>query len=156
MKLVLMICASAKEEWAREARTLYQKKISAVMPLEIKELKLKKSSREEREKKKTSDSEGILAELKSDDFVLLFDERGQALTSKEFSKQIQNVLNSGKKRLIFIIGGAYGVNEQVMARANLKVSLSKMVFNHLVAELVVLEQIYRGFAILKNLPYHNE
>lgn len=156
MKLILLICASAKEEWSEASKALYQKKISLFMSFEIKELKLKKSAREDKEWKKNSDSEAILAELRADDFVILFDERGQSFSSREFSNQIQKILNSGKKRLIFVIGGAYGVNEAVQSRAHLKVSLSKMVFNHLVAQTVVLEQIYRTFSILKNLPYHND
>lgn len=156
MKLILLTCASANEDWSEAAKALYQKKISLFMPFEIKELKLKKSARDDKEWKKLSDSEAILAELKSDDFVILFEETGQSFGSREFSNQIQRILNSGKKRMIFVIGGAYGVNEQVQTRANLKVSLSKMVFNHLVAQTVVLEQIFRAFSILKNLPYHND
>lgn len=156
MKLILLTCASAREDWSDRAKELYQKKISAFLPFELKEVKIKKAGREEQVKKKNSDSSAILGELKADDFVVLFDEVGQVFTSREFSNQVQKALNSGKKRLIFIIGGAYGVTEEVRARANVKVSLSKLVFNHLVAQTVVLEQIYRAFAILKNLPYHNE
>lgn len=156
MKLILLTCASAKEEWSEAARDLYQTKISRFISFEVKELKLKKSARDDQAWKKLTDSQAILAELKPDDFVVLFEEKGKALASREFSDQLQKTLNSGKKRLIFVIGGAYGVNEEVQDRANLKVSLSKMVFNHLVAQTVVLEQIFRAFSILKNLPYHNE
>ncbi len=156
MKFVLLTCATASEDWADQVDELYSKKITPFIPFEIKRLKIKKASREDRDQKLKSDSDALLAEVKPDDYVVLFDERGDVLESRKFAQKIESILNSGKKRTIFIIGGAYGVDERVRTRAQLKVSLSKMVLNHLVAQTVVLEQIYRSFAILKNLPYHND
>lgn len=69
---------------------------------------------------------------------------------------IEQIQNSGKKRSVFVIGGAFGVDETVKARAQKTICLSSMVLNHLVAKVVVLEQIYRSFTILGHLPYHNE
>ena len=80
---------------------------------------------------------------------------GRDLTSIEFSKQIEKIETSGKKRTVFIIGGAYGVSENVKMKVNLKISLSKFIMNHLVAEVVVLEQIYRAHTIINRIPYHN-
>ncbi len=156
MKFLLLTCATASEDWSDEAFRLYQKKISPFIPFEIKELSLKKSARDDRSQKLKSDSDLLLAEIKPDDYVVLFDERGDQLDSRKFSEKIGQILNSGKKRTVFVIGGAYGVDDRVRSRAQLKVSFSKMVMNHLVAQVVALEQIYRGFTILKNLPYHND
>lgn len=156
MKFVVLSCASANEKWAQEAEDLYVKKISPFVPFEVKELKIPKSSRDDREFKVKNDSQSILKEIKSDDYVVLFDERGKSFSSREFSQKIQNILNTGKKRTVFIIGGAFGVDDSVKSRADLQVSFSKMVFNHLIAQAVCLEQIYRSFTILKNLPYHND
>jgi len=156
VKFILLTCATASEKWADEVDELYSKKISPFLPFEIKRLKIKKASREDREQKLKSDSDALLAEIKPDDFVVVFDERGETLDSRKFAKKIESILNSGKKRTLFIIGGAYGVDDRIRARAQLKISLSTMVLNHLVAQTVVLEQIYRSFAILKNLPYHND
>jgi 23S rRNA (pseudouridine1915-N3)-methyltransferase len=155
VKFVFLTCASANETWSKEAEELYQKKISYFVPFENKALKIKKNSRDDRNFKVKTDSEALMAELKPDDFVILFDERGQSLDSLKFSKKMENILNSGKKRAVFIIGGAYGVDQSVVDRADLKISFSVMVMNHLVAQTVALEQIYRSFMILKNLPYHN-
>lgn len=156
MKFVLLTCATAHEEWAEASTEAYVKKIKAFIPFEVKTLVLKKSGREEASIKKKNDSEQILKELQDSDYVILFDERGESLDSKSFSQVTNQVLQSGKKRIVYVIGGAYGVSEEVMKRANKKISLSKMVMNHLVAQTVILEQIYRSFTILKNLPYHNE
>lgn len=156
MKFIFLSCASTSETWSDEAEALYKKKISPFISFEIKKLKIKKTSRGDRATKVKDDSDSLLSELKADDFVILFDERGQALDSKKFSEKIQNVLISGKKRVVFIIGGAYGVDERIRSKAQLTICLSPMVMNHLVAQTVALEQIYRSFTILKNLPYHND
>ena len=155
MKVVLYNLATAKEDWAVEATEMYKKKISFFMPLEIQTLKAKKSAREDSEFKKNEESELILKNLSADDYVVLFDERGSVLYSIAFSKKIENILLTSKKRCVFIIGGAFGVNEDVRKRADFKVSLSPMVMNHLLAQIVSLEQIYRAFTIIKKIPYHN-
>ncbi len=156
MKFVLLTCASASESWSDEAQALYTSKLKAFIPFEIQHLKIKKAARDDRELKLKSDSDALLAEIKPDDYVVLFDERGDMLESRKFAQKIESLMNTGKKRAVFIIGGAYGVDDRIRSRAQMKVSLSRMVFNHLVAQTVVLEQIYRGFTILKNLPYHND
>ena len=155
MKFVLFSVTSANEPWAEAARTLYVKKINPYTPFEIKDLKNKKSARDEKSRKVLEESKALLEQLSKDDFVILFDERGRDFTSTEFSKKIEHVLQSGKKRCVFIIGGAFGVDDSIKSRADLTVSFSKMVMNHLVAETVALEQIYRAFTIIKNIPYHN-
>lgn len=156
MKFVLLTCATASEAWADEAEALYTKKISPFLPFEVRRLKIKKAAREEREQKIKTDSDALLAEIKSDDYVIVFDERGESFDSRKFAQKMESILNSGKKRTLFVVGGAYGFDDRVRSRAQMKVSLSKMVLNHLVAQTVALEQIYRSFAILKNLPYHND
>ncbi len=155
MKFILYNLATAKEDWAVEASELYRKKISFYMPFEIQSLKAKKSAREDADYKRNEESELILKSLSSDDYVVLFDERGSVFDSIAFSKKIENILITSKKRCVFIIGGAFGVNEDVRKRADLKVTLSPMVMNHLLAQVVSLEQIYRAFTIIKKIPYHN-
>jgi 23S rRNA (pseudouridine1915-N3)-methyltransferase len=156
VKFILLTCATASESWSEEAEQLYTNKLKPFIPFEIKHLKIKKASRDDRELKLKSDSDALIAEIKPDDFVVVFDERGDQLESRKFAQKIESIMNSGKKRAVFVIGGAYGVDDRIRSRAQLKVGLSKMVFNHLIAQTVVLEQIYRGFAIIKNLPYHND
>jgi 23S rRNA (pseudouridine1915-N3)-methyltransferase len=130
-------------------------KISHFHKIEIKTLKASKNSRDRSDRKKEQDSELILKELTSDDFVILFDEKGKSLASIPYSQVVQKALGSGKKRMVLIIGGAFGVTDELKAKAHQQVSLSVMTMNHVVAQVIALEQTYRAFTILKNLPYHN-
>ena len=155
MKFICIEPKPANEAWAQEALEVYLDKLKPLIPIEHKSLTTKTSSRENALVKKEAESKVILATIQPQDFVVLFDESGQSLTSEKFAKQLQFILNSGKQRALFILGGAYGVSEDLKTRANLKISLAPFVMNHLVARTVALEQIYRGLCILKNLPYHN-
>lgn len=156
MKFVLLTLKSAKPAWVKEGLEDYLRKIDPLQRIEMLEVAGSAgAARENSEVKKKEDSRALLAALKADDYVVLFDERGQGLDSEGFAKKLNQFQLSGKKRVVFIIGGAYGVNEDVRSRAQATLSFSKLVMNHWIAQLVALEQIYRGFAILKGLPYHN-
>ena len=90
------------------------------------------------------------------DYVVLMDERGQQYTSMEYAQWLQKRMLSGVKRLALVIGGPYGFSEEVYARANQKISLSKMTFSHQIVRAIFAEQLYRAFTILNNEPYHHE
>ncbi len=105
---------------------------------------------------KMSEGEMILKQLSDSDYVVLLDERGAQYRSMEFAFWLQKRMNSGVKRLVFIVGGPFGFSEGVYARANSKISLSAMTFSHQVIRVFFAEQIYRAFTILRNEPYHNE
>ena len=104
---------------------------------------------------KEKEGQALLTQLKSTDFVILLDEKGKQLDSVGFSELIQKQLNSGVKRLVFIIGGPYGFSPEIYARAQQKLSLSKMTLSHQMVRLFFTEQLYRAFTILKNEPYHH-
>ena len=105
---------------------------------------------------KQKEGELILKDIENSDFLVLLDEQGKQYTSMNFSEFLQKRMNSGLKRLIFVVGGPYGFSEEVYKRANSKVSLSKMTFSHQMVRLFFVEQLYRGFTILKNEPYHHQ
>ena len=119
------------------------------------EIKTEKTPRDQSQLKVNMESKKLLSKINKDDFLILFDEKGKKLNSIEFSKSIEKTFMTGKKRVIFVIGGAYGVSDEVKNMADIKISFSDMVFNHLVAKIVLLEQIYRALTIIKNIPYHN-
>ncbi|MFO7863551.1 MAG: 23S rRNA (pseudouridine(1915)-N(3))-methyltransferase RlmH [Salinivirgaceae bacterium] len=104
---------------------------------------------------KKKEAELILAKLNSDDYVILLDENGKLRTSEAFAKQIQDLMLQSIKRVIFIIGGAYGFDAAMYNRANAKLSLSPMTFSHQLVRVLFLEQLYRANTIIKNEPYHN-
>lgn len=156
MKIVLLHVSTAREAWADEASLNYIKKITPFFPVGEEGLKPKKAAREDSAAKKSIESRALLDFIKSDDYVLLFDEKGEALDSRAFAKRFEQALGSSKKRLVLVIGGAYGVGPDVRQRADRVVSLSPMTMNHVLAQTVVWEQVYRALTIIKNLPYHND
>lgn len=97
----------------------------------------------------------ILARMKSNDFNLLLDENGKLLDSVKFSQQIEEVKNFHRGDLNIIIGGAYGVSEQVKKAAHVSISLSKLTFPHQMVRVLILEQLYRAFTIMQGTGYHH-
>ncbi|WP_179345824.1 23S rRNA (pseudouridine(1915)-N(3))-methyltransferase RlmH [Winogradskyella ursingii] len=104
---------------------------------------------------KEKEGELILKKTQASDVLVLLDENGKQMDSVAFSNYLQKHLNSGIKTIIFVIGGPYGFSDAVYARANGKLGLSKMTFSHQMVRLFFIEQLYRGFTILKNEPYHH-
>ncbi len=104
---------------------------------------------------KQKEGELILSKLNSTDVLILLDENGKQTDSVGFSNYLQKHMNSGIKQLVFVIGGPYGFSEDIYKKANGKISLSKMTFSHQMIRLFFIEQLYRGFSILKNEPYHH-
>lgn len=120
----------------------------------IPDLKKVKNLSEAQQKEK--EGELILKQLTKSDTLILLDENGKQFTSVDFSKYLQKHMNSGIKNLILVIGGPYGFSEAVYKRAQGKISLSKMTFSHQMVRLFIIEQLYRGFTILRNEPYHHQ
>lgn len=120
----------------------------------IPDLKKVKNLSEAQQKEK--EGELILKQISRSDILILLDENGKQFTSVDFSKYLQKHMNSGIKNLILVIGGPYGFSETIYKRAQGKISLSKMTFSHQMVRLFVIEQLYRGFTILKNEPYHHQ
>lgn len=102
------------------------------------------------------EGEAILRQLGEGDYVVLLDEKGEEMRSVEFAYWLQKRMNSGMRRLVLVIGGPYGFSEDLYARANGKLSLSRMTFSHQIVRAIFAEQIYRAFTILNNEPYHHE
>ena len=105
---------------------------------------------------KSAEGEAILRLLDDSDRVVLLDEKGSEFRSIEYAEWLQKRMNSGVKRLIFVIGGPYGFSPEVYSRSNEKISLSKMTFSHQIIRAIFTEQLYRAFSIINNSPYHHE
>lgn len=135
----------------------YAKRLNFYIKFEVEiipDLKNTKSLSEVIQKQK--EGELILKKVIASDELILLDERGKSYSSVDFSSYIQKKMNSGLKQLIFVIGGPYGFSEEVYARANGKISISKMTFSHQMIRPFFIEQLYRAFTILRNEPYHHE
>ncbi len=134
----------------------YQKRLGFYIKFEldiIPDIKNAKNYSESEQKIKEGNL--ILAKTKTSDHIILLDENGKQQDSVMFANSLQKHLNSGIKTLIFVIGGPYGFSDAVYERANGKLGLSKMTFSHQMVRLFFIEQLYRGFTILRNEPYHH-
>jgi 23S rRNA (pseudouridine1915-N3)-methyltransferase len=115
----------------------------------------KKAATTDIERAKLQEEELILKRLQPHHYLVVLDERGKALNSIQWSQQFQQCMNQGVKTLVLLIGGAYGVTDNVKKKAKQTWSLSNLVFPHQLVRLIVAEQVYRSFSILNHSPYHH-
>ena len=97
----------------------------------------------------------IINQLSKNDINILLDEKGDVYETIKFSKFIQEKFLYSSKKIVFIIGGAYGFNKELKKTVQKKISLSKLTFTHDMARVILIEQIYRALTVIKNIPYHN-
>jgi 23S rRNA (pseudouridine1915-N3)-methyltransferase len=156
MKLAFVFVGGGKEEWLEELTSEYLAKLKPFVSVELIRLKPSKQARESAAKKLAVETAELMRVLKKDDLLILCDERGEAVSSRKFSAKLVSFFERGRPRVVIVIGGAFGFADEIRKRADWTWSLSTMVFNHHIAQAVVLEQVYRAFAIWRNLPYHND
>ena len=135
----------------------YTKRLSFYIKFDLEiipDIKNAKNLSESQQKEK--EGELILAKLTPTDQLILLDENGMGFSSISFSDYLQKRMNSGTKTLVFVIGGPYGFSDEVYQKAQGKISLSLMTFSHQMVRLFFIEQLYRGYTILRNEPYHHQ
>ncbi|MFJ1425916.1 23S rRNA (pseudouridine(1915)-N(3))-methyltransferase RlmH [Capnocytophaga canimorsus] len=135
----------------------YQKRLSYYINFDfqiIPDIKNSKTLSETQQKIK--EGELILKQIENQHDLILLDERGKEFSSMGFADFLQKKMNTGAKQLTFVIGGPYGFSQDVYARANAQISLSKMTFSHQMIRPFFIEQLYRGFTILRGEPYHHQ
>ncbi len=135
----------------------YSKRLSFYIKFDLEiipDIKNVKNLSESQQKEK--EGELILSKITATDQLILLDENGKTFSSITFSDELQKKMNAGIKTLVFAIGGPYGFSETVYKKSFEKISLSEMTFSHQMVRLFVIEQLYRGFTILKNEPYHHK
>lgn len=155
MKLVFLMVGKTNEKYFTDAISEYEKRIKRFIPFEIITIPDSKGIKTA-EQQKTTEGELILKHAKDEDFVILMDEKGKRFTSVKFAEYVERLLCRSDKRVIFVIGGAYGFSDAVYNRADDKISLSDMTFSHQLVRVVFTEQLYRAFTIINNQPYHHE
>lgn len=157
MKITLLLIGKTTTKYMQEGIELYVKRLAHYIPFEIRLLPdIKASKTLSSDKQKEMESLIFLSAIGQSDYVVLLDERGKEMTSREFAGYIDKKMISVPKNLVFVIGGPYGFAESMYARANEKLSLSKMTFSHEMIRLFFVEQIYRAMTILKGEPYHHD
>ena len=157
MKIKLLAIGKTDHKQLMQLISEYQKRLTHYVRFELEiiaDIKNAKNLSELQQKEK--EGQLILSKIQTSGQLLLLDDKGKHFTSIEFSQFLQKKMNTGLKQLVFVIGGPYGFSEEVYKKASGKISLSKMTFSHQMIRLFFIEQLYRGFTILKNEPYHHE
>ena len=157
MNIKLLVVGKTDEGSLQGLINTYAKRLDHYIKFELEILPdIKNTKSLSVEQQKLKEGKMILEKMSPSDYLVLLDENGKQFSSEAFSEFIQKRLNSGMKQLIFVVGGPYGFSEEVYARAQSKLSLSKMTFSHQMVRLFFVEQLYRAFTILKNEPYHHK
>lgn len=156
MKVILLSVGKTDDNVLSQTIDMYCKRLRFYISFEMEVIADIKNTRNLSEKEqKSQEGNLILKTLQANDWVVLLDDKGWQCSSVEFSAYLEKKMHSVPKRLVFIVGGAYGFSEEVYSRANEKLSLSKMTFTHQMVRLVFVEQLYRAMTILKGEPYHH-
>jgi 23S rRNA (pseudouridine1915-N3)-methyltransferase len=156
MKLSLLVVGETEDTELQGAIERYVKRLKHYCTFEIEVLKTPKQFRKlGNVELKAAEGKLIIDKLGNQDYLVLLDEKGVEFNSVEFSGKLQKWLNGGSRRIVFLIGGAFGFSDQLYQRADFKLGLSKMTLTHQMVRLFFTEQLYRAFTILKNEKYHH-
>lgn len=157
MKTELWQIGKTAFPYLEEGVRIYESRLQRYLPFQIENIPdVKNAQNLPPAQLKSREGELVLARLKNDDFLILLDERGKSYTSVEWAQFLEKELMGSHKRIVFLIGGAFGFSQEIYQRANAKVSLSSMTFSHQMIRVFFLEQLYRAMTILRNEPYHNQ
>lgn len=158
MKITIAAVGKLKEKYLKEAISEYSKRLSRFSEVEIIEVDDEyapdtlSKAQESQVKKKEADK--LLKRVKQGSYVILLDLAGEQTTSSGFSAKIENIMLSGNSHITFIIGGSLGLDQSLINIADYRLCLSKMTFPHQLARVILIEQVYRAFKIIKNETYH--
>ncbi len=156
MKFQLWTVGKVHESYVQEGIQNFTKRINHYYPAQWTILPVPKNAGTLKPHElKEKEGESILALIKKEDYLVVLDERGKTHTSETLAQFIQQRANESEKNIIFLIGGAFGVSQAVLARANFTWSLSSLVFPHQLVRLILAEQLYRACTILRNESYHH-
>ena len=155
MNIKIIALGKIKEKFLKDGINEFLKRLTPYASVEIIEL----SAIEIKDENLTAkileqEGEKILSHIKPQSFVITMEIKGKMFSSEEFAKKIEDITNDGISEIIFVIGSSCGISPTVSARANLRMSMSKMTFLHQFARLILVEQIYRAFKIIKGETYH--
>ena len=157
MKIILLTIGKTNEKYLSEGINKYLKRLTHYTQVEMNEINsLKTPKNFPQERLKEKEGELILNSIEESDHLVLLDNKGKGLSSTKFAQKIQAWMLSGKKRIVFVVGGAYGFSKSVYARGDEKLSLSEMTFSHQMVRLFFVEQLYRAYTILNNNSYHHQ
>lgn len=158
MNINVVCIGKLKEKYWSDAISEYSKRLSRYCSLQIKELKEDRlhdnASAAEEQAVKVNEGKSILKALSDNSYVIALDVKGKQLSSEALADKIEGLAVDGRSNIDLIIGGSLGLSEEVLKRADFRLSFSPMTFPHQMMRVILLEQIYRSFKIIKNETYH--
>ncbi|AEY68091.1 23S rRNA (pseudouridine(1915)-N(3))-methyltransferase RlmH [Clostridium sp. BNL1100] len=158
MKITIAAVGKLKEKYLKEAISEYSKRLSRFTEVEIIEVDDEYApdslSEAQESQVKKKEAEKILKRVKQGSYVILLDLAGEQITSSGFSAKVENIMLSGNSHITFIIGGSLGLDQSLINIADYRLCLSKMTYPHQLARVILMEQVYRAFKIIKNETYH--
>ncbi len=158
MKIRIVSVGRIKEKFMQDAIKEYSKRLSRYCNLEIIEADDEKApenlSHKEMEQIKEKEGQKLLSKIPANSYIITLEIQGKQLSSEELSEKLESLMIEGINDITFIIGGSLGLSNEISQKSNFKLSFSKMTFPHQLMRVILLEQIYRGFKIMKNEPYH--
>ena len=156
MKIQLWSVGKLHESYVKEGIDDFTRRIANYFPVQWQIIPVpKQAATLSASALKKAEAEAILSQLEKDDYLVLLDERGKQFSSPELADFLQKRANESTRTIVFLIGGAFGVDEMVAKRANTIWSLAKLVFPHMLVRLILAEQLYRACSILRNEKYHH-
>ena len=157
MKIVLLVVGRTDTGYWNDALIDYTERLKRYIPFEVSVIRdVKKDKNRSEAQQKELEGLSIIKSLQAGDYCVLLDERGKAYTSKQFALFLDAKIQLSPKRLVFVIGGAYGFSDAVLARSSELLSLSRMTFSHQMVRPIFVEQLYRAMTILRGEPYHHD
>jgi 23S rRNA (pseudouridine1915-N3)-methyltransferase len=156
MKVELWAIGKTSEKYLEDGIGIFEKRLKHYLPFTWTVWPDVKIKTRDAALLKKEEGKMILGKLENADYLVLLDEKGKQMSSVELAQWMEKRLTGSEKRLIFLIGGAFGFSDEVYERAQAQLSLSKMTFSHQMVRLFMMEQLYRAMTILQNEPYHNE
>jgi 23S rRNA (pseudouridine1915-N3)-methyltransferase len=157
MKLKLLAIGKIKREAYQQLAREYEKRIRRFQPFEVIEIPDEKiGSKAEIPKILSKEAERVEKHLKRDSHLVVLDEKGEQWSSIDLAWELGQWFHASPTEIVFLIGGAFGLDEELKKRAEVRLSLSKLTLPHQLARVLALEQVYRALTILKNVPYHHE
>ena len=158
MNINIICIGKLKEKYWKDAVLEYSKRLSKYCTLSINELKEEKASdnpsKAEETAIKEAEGKNIIKHMKKNTYAIALEIQGIELTSEELAKKVRTLGIEGKSGITIIIGGSVGLSEEVLSTSDFRLSFSKMTFPHQMMRVVLLEQIYRSFKIIRNETYH--
>lgn len=156
VKLELWVIGKTSFDFVDSGVSEFEKRLSRFTKFETNILIPTKKGDSNYEVQVKNEASFVLAKLQPSDMLILLDENGTELNSRKFARWLQDKFHQQSKRIIFLVGGAFGFHSSLYKRANHQLALSKMTFSHQLIRLIFAEQLYRAFTIIHNHPYHND